>query len=126
MEKCTQQDIFSRSPRFPLLLNQMKMTFLALKWGNASCGLIKDVVDEKIWVDQKVLSNGGRIPCLASHSRFCLVDDDVDLQELLKIRLESRSYEVSVASEGKEAQQGSKLLICRLWNGKTCRKLKSI
>jgi hypothetical protein len=25
------------------------------------CGSIKDVVDDKIWVDQKVLSNGGRI-----------------------------------------------------------------
>jgi DNA-binding NtrC family response regulator len=37
--------------------------------------------------------------------KILLVDDDVELQELLKIRLETWGYEVSVASEGKEAQE---------------------
>ena len=36
--------------------------------------------------------------------KILLVDDDVELLELLKIRLETWGYEVSVASDGKEAQ----------------------
>src|SRR5262245_20526250 len=36
--------------------------------------------------------------------KVLLVDDDVDLLELLKIRLETWGYEVSVASDGEEAQ----------------------
>jgi DNA-binding response OmpR family regulator len=37
--------------------------------------------------------------------KMVLVDDDLELLELLRIRLEIWGYEVAVASEGKEAQE---------------------
>jgi DNA-binding response OmpR family regulator len=37
--------------------------------------------------------------------KMVLVDDDLELQELLRIRLEIWGYEVAVASDGKEAQE---------------------